>query len=96
VTLGDQVYGVLESLTSLDLPATVKYFFPDAKVMRVEYTRPLQGKKTEWHIVSSDQRITYSPVSLKGEREAWLYALQRACRSKWPVPAVEITIQEGL
>jgi hypothetical protein len=94
MTLGDCVYEVLRGL-SLDLPVLVKSFLPDAKVMRIESAHSFTGKKVEWYIMSSDQRTTYSPVSFKGENEAWLYALQRVCRSKWPMPVKEF-IQEGL
>ena len=94
MTLGDCVYEVLRGL-SLDLPVLVKSFLPDAKVMRIESVHSFTGKNIEWCIVSSDQRKSYSPISLKGEHEAWLYALQRICRNKWPTPVKEI-IQEGL
>ena len=94
MVLGDQVYGILKDLP-FDLPTIVKYFLPDAKVMRTEQVNMFTGKKIEWHIVSSDQRTVYSPVSLIDEHSAWLHALQRACRTKWPMPVKEI-IQEGL
>ena len=94
MVLGDAVYEVFKELP-FDLPTIVKYFLPDAKIMRVEQTHTFTGKNIEWCIVSSDQRKSYSPISLKGEHEAWLYALQRICRNKWPTPVKEI-IQEGL
>jgi hypothetical protein len=95
MTVGEEVYQLFKGICPDAVPCVVKAFFPNAKVIRTESMNAFTGKKVEWNIVSQDQRTAYSPVSLKGEHEAWLYALERACRTKWPMPMKEMT-QEGL
>ena len=94
-SVGEEVYSFFKSLPTDVLVQIVKAEHPDAKILEIEHNMVLQGKRKEWQIVSGDQRTVYATLSLMGEREAWLNAVQRLCREKWPMAAREI-IQEGV
>jgi hypothetical protein len=94
-SVGEEVYSFLKSFPTDVLIQVVRAVHPDAKILEIEHNIVLQGKRKEWQIVSGDQRTLYATLSLIGEREAWLNAVQRVCKEKWPMAAREI-IQEGV
>ena len=95
MTVGDEVFGSLKTLPTDVLVGIVRAVHPDAKLVKITQTAPLCGRRDQWNIVSDCQCKAYGPVSLVGEREAWLYTVQRICRNKWPMASKEL-IQEGV
>lgn len=95
MTVGDEVFGFLKTLPTDVLVGIVRAVHPDAKLLKVQYHATMCSVRDEWHIVSECQCVGYGAVSLVGEREAWLNAVQRICTKKWPMAAKELT-QEGV
>lgn len=95
MTVGEEVYDFLKGLPIETLQSIVHSVHPDAKVIKVKCRATMCGEREEWHVVSECKCTFYAPVSLVGEREAWLNAVQRICKRKWPMLVKEM-IQEGV
>lgn len=84
MTQGDSFYLHLKALPIDAVVCIVRMTYPNAMSVCAETNNAFSGKTVVWHIVEPDYRTTYSPTIITSERDAWLAALQRICREKWP------------